>query len=246
MARKRQARKCSAHCSDGRECPNYAVNGGTVCTIHGGRAPQVRKAAEKRVAEGQVAAVYNRYASNGDRPADLLAELAEHLGTVTSFCRFARARLENLTAEQWAAFDPRTAAEVGMFERADTRLSRLLIDLARLGLDEQRIDLLRVQLARVYADELTWRWQRVMDDLDLSAEQYARLGESVPRWMRAPVPAGARPAPWRPGRPPAPPQAENPGPVWIGPPGSPSSLISEQEAAERRARDRNGWGNGQA
>ena len=208
MAKKRQARRCSAHCADGRECPNYAVNGGTVCTIHGGRAPQVARKAGDRVTEGHAVAVYQRYSGNGDRPADLLTELGEHLAAVASFSRFARARIENLTADHWTAFDPRTASEVGMFERASDRLNRLLIDLARLGLDEERIGLLRVRAAQACANEIVWKFQGILSELDLTPEQYARLGEVVPKWMRKPMPPGARPAPYVPGPPPARPSGD--------------------------------------
>lgn len=53
MARRRQARRCKAHRRDGQPCRAYAINGGVVCTKHGGAAPQVRRAAEARVVKQQ-------------------------------------------------------------------------------------------------------------------------------------------------------------------------------------------------
>lgn len=42
MARKRQARRCTARRSDGKPCRGWAVLGCTVCSAHGGNAPRVR------------------------------------------------------------------------------------------------------------------------------------------------------------------------------------------------------------
>ena len=42
---------CRAHNREGRQCAAFPIHGGTVCVAHGGRAPQVRKAARDRLAE---------------------------------------------------------------------------------------------------------------------------------------------------------------------------------------------------
>jgi hypothetical protein len=42
MARKRQARRCTARRTDGDPCEAFAILGGTVCAAHGGSAPRVR------------------------------------------------------------------------------------------------------------------------------------------------------------------------------------------------------------
>jgi hypothetical protein len=47
------ARKCHAHTSGlhgaKRPCRNWAIKGGTVCPYHGGKAPQVKAAAQRRL-----------------------------------------------------------------------------------------------------------------------------------------------------------------------------------------------------
>jgi hypothetical protein len=43
--------KCSAHRQDGHPCKALAIKGGTVCRVHGGSAPQVRQAANRRLLE---------------------------------------------------------------------------------------------------------------------------------------------------------------------------------------------------
>lgn len=42
-------RTCSAHRSNGQPCRRAAINGGTVCATHGGRSPQVKRAARVRL-----------------------------------------------------------------------------------------------------------------------------------------------------------------------------------------------------
>lgn len=53
-ARRRPATPCRARRSSGAPCRNYAVRGGLVCRNHGGGAPQVRKAAERRWVVAQI------------------------------------------------------------------------------------------------------------------------------------------------------------------------------------------------
>lgn len=44
------SKRCSAKSSrTGEPCKKYAIVGGTVCDTHGGRAPQVREAARRRI-----------------------------------------------------------------------------------------------------------------------------------------------------------------------------------------------------
>lgn len=50
--------KCTAKSSrTGKPCSKWAIRGGTVCDTHGGRAPQVKAAAEKRLDELRPAAI---------------------------------------------------------------------------------------------------------------------------------------------------------------------------------------------
>jgi hypothetical protein len=47
-------RQCSAHSRTGKQCKRWAVPGAIVCRYHGGMAPQVRAAADRRLVEAEV------------------------------------------------------------------------------------------------------------------------------------------------------------------------------------------------
>lgn len=48
-ARMHSGTVCTATRRDGSQCTNFAINGATVCRMHGGSAPQVRRAAQVRI-----------------------------------------------------------------------------------------------------------------------------------------------------------------------------------------------------
>jgi hypothetical protein len=93
-----------------------------------------------RVAEADLVRVYEKFSANGHGSVDVLAGLAQVMARVTAFADFATARIEALTAEEWAAFSPRTAAEVDLFRQALRDAGRLLTDVARLGLAERALE----------------------------------------------------------------------------------------------------------
>jgi hypothetical protein len=133
-------RQCTAHVPSGRRCRRSALRGASVCWVHGGAAGQVRRAAERRVAEAGAVAAFERFSPGGDRSVNVIAELMRLVARVTAFADFAAARIEALTAEQWAVFSPRTAAEVDLFRQVLRDTGRVLIETARLGLDERALE----------------------------------------------------------------------------------------------------------
>jgi hypothetical protein len=132
--RERMGRRCVATASStGEQCRKAPVRGATVCATHGGSVGRVKAAAARRVAESAALAVWQRH-GNGHEPVDVAAELARLTAEVTAFKDWAGSQLAALTAGEWDALDPGTAATLGLWERALDRAARVLADVARLGL----------------------------------------------------------------------------------------------------------------
>lgn len=76
--------RCAAHTRTGRPCSNPPVTGATVCRMHGGASPQVKRAAERRAKEQQAAQAVVTYglAREIDPHTALLEELHRTAGHV--------------------------------------------------------------------------------------------------------------------------------------------------------------------
>ena len=141
------------------------------------------------MAEAEALATFERYSPNGDGPVDVYAALEALVARVTAFADFAAARIETLTAEHWAAFSPRTAAEVDMFRAACRDAGQLLTATARLGLDERLLAQRRADLyeevSRHAAAAVHGVIERTLRSMNLTEEQWRIAREEFPRQLRA-------------------------------------------------------------
>lgn len=137
VGRKRQAIKCKGHCSDGRPCANYAMNGSAVCSVHGGRAPQVRAAARRRVLERGAAAELARL--DVEPVADPLTQLALLTAQAIAWKDVLAGKVNELTSLRYEGdgSGEQLRAEVALWERALDRCERFLTAMARLNIDER-------------------------------------------------------------------------------------------------------------
>lgn len=170
-AKARPEIQCTAKAkTTGKRCGRYAIPGGTVCVNHGGKSPQVKDAAVRRLHTRQVqadaAAVLAHY---GVAPLeDPLTELGKLASESRALLDALGARVNNL--DELADFDekraPHIRVEVEMYERAMDRTHRLLDSLVKHGFSEREIKLAEGQAALV-AGVI----RRVIAGIGLTAEQ---------------------------------------------------------------------------
>lgn len=67
---------CKAHRRNGEPCKNAAMNGSTVCRMHGGAAPQVRRRAQQRILEASDRAAFRLVQMMQDKSLPAAVQLA--------------------------------------------------------------------------------------------------------------------------------------------------------------------------
>jgi hypothetical protein len=91
----RWAVRCRGHRPDGSRCKRWAIRGGFVCPTHGGRAPQVRRAARRRLTEVALCRTFGAYLRS---PA---AQEDRELMALASDRPVIEALAERLSDERW-------------------------------------------------------------------------------------------------------------------------------------------------
>lgn len=142
------AQRCSARKTNGEPCPQVAMRGQTVCYVHGGAAPQNRKAAQRRLAKVDAD---KQLAEMGYEPVtDPIATLADVAGRSVALMDWFEARVEALHQElRYPSSEVGTEqlrSEVVLLERAMDRVGKLASRLAELGYEERRVRVEEAQL----------------------------------------------------------------------------------------------------
>lgn len=171
--------RCAAKKTNGEPCTQRPIRGGTVCATHGGRAPAVKAAAAVRLLQAKVG---KELAQRSIEPVtDPLARYAELAGEVWAWLELCREQVNRL--ESWDYTDARLVQDakaiVQVYERAIERAQKTLLDMLRLGLDAEALRQSRERPTRQQAETLVSVLQGVLDDLDLTAEQRARVPQVI-------------------------------------------------------------------
>ncbi len=187
--------RCTARNQAGGQCKNPAVPGATVCRFHGGAAPQVQEAAQRRIAiaEARQAAVTLGLLIDISPEQALLDEVQRCAGMVA----FYQARVEEIAD---AGFNSLvfglTKSKIGGEDGGDTfeakpsvwlqllneerdRLVRVCAAALRAGIEERRVKLAEQQGILVAAVV-----RRILTRLNLTDDQLALVPTVVPEELR--------------------------------------------------------------
>jgi hypothetical protein len=148
-------RRCTATSKrSGERCRRAAIVGGTVCAMHGGKAPAVAAAAEQRETEHQAEATIAKLwpglaaASPVKDPVDQMERLA---GALTSMLDVIGAKVNDLEHLAGGVGLTQLRGELVLLDKVAGHLRQLLADMARLGIAERQVRLEEEQAAIITA-----------------------------------------------------------------------------------------------
>jgi hypothetical protein len=191
------AERCGAKArSTGKPCTQPVVPGTARCRFHGGAAPQVRAAGERRIqaANAQLAAVTFGLSREVDPRDALLEEVYRTAGVVDWLQQKVRALqdddvvwgvTEEVTKDsgEFPGVDTTRAAAVNVWVELYAKERKHLVDVCKAavaaGLEERR-----VRLAEQQGAMLAGVIRAILGDLDLSPEQQTRAAQVVPFRLR--------------------------------------------------------------
>ena len=184
---KSPAEPCTARNRDGDPCRNYAMHGSAVCHAHGGRAPQVRQAAEKRLAAQAAQAELARLSLTAAPDIDPADALLRSIAASYSMCQHLRAIVESFpddsltereyTGEGGMHMRRVTAAEVDLLHTWETLHARVCLGALKAGIEERRI-----RLAEQQASTIVTVLRAALADLGLDPGDH-QVGETVARHL---------------------------------------------------------------
>lgn len=160
---------CSAASrSTGKPCKRNAIPGGTVCYWHGGAAPQVAAAAERRTVQAEADALVARllHAADAEPVRDPVGKLAKVAGQMEHAVEVLGRQvneLGNLDYQDVMGIR-RTHVIVEAWERIMTEYRRTLTDMSRLGLTAEALQVARERPSREQAEQLAIVIRAVLAD----------------------------------------------------------------------------------
>lgn len=193
---KRDCVLCSAHKSGGGECAAHPIEGSSVCRVHGGSAPAVRAAAQRRV---ELEAARRQLATLGQPEAiDPAEALLQLIGWKYGEVKWLRARVQEVPEDDLTWGRAQTDVGVGpegpidkvtekaspsvwwsLLREAENQLADYAARALRAGVDERKVRLAEQQGHMVHAVMMA-----IFNRLALTPAQWALANTAAPEELR--------------------------------------------------------------
>ncbi|MDN5687118.1 MAG: hypothetical protein L0G94_10665 [Brachybacterium sp.] len=191
--------QCKATARNGEQCRRPSMKGGKVCASHGGKSPQAKAAAARRTAEVKAAQSMALFAEAVDiDPAQALLELVQWTAGEVRYWRAEVHRISEDSPDTLTWGRTQTVEGVGpqgpvdtetreavapvayrMLTDAQDRLAKYAAAALKAGVQERQI-----KLAEDQGNLVAQVIRAILDQLDLTLEQQARVPEIVPTQLR--------------------------------------------------------------
>ena len=187
--------KCTAKRTDGEPCKAWAVTGLKVCRVHGASSPRSKAKRARALAEEKAAKAMRLFAEPVDiDPARALVELVQWTAGEVAYWREQVRALadEDPKALTWGVVREKVGGEdygttleakpnvaYLMLTDAQDRLAKYAAAALKAGVEERRVKLAEDQGALV-AQVI----RSILDQLNLTSDQQARVPEVVPTQLR--------------------------------------------------------------
>lgn len=148
-----EPRQCTARSKrSGERCKRAPIIGGTVCAMHGGKAPAVAAAAESRVQSEKAEQELRRLwvgLQDADPVQDPVASMARLAGALETMLDQVGEVVNTVKTTAAGANLSQVRGEIVLLERIASLLGRTLDSMARLGIAERHVELQAEQAAVV-------------------------------------------------------------------------------------------------
>jgi len=182
-------RRCTAHTTGlhgpQRRCKRPAINGGTVCSTHGGSAGQVKLSAERRLTEARQKAMAARFLKKQGIPdiEDPLDELMKLASEATAYREVYRKMMDQLLMEDKVRYQGQAGeqlrAEIALWERSAERCLKIYETITRLGIAERQQRIREAELVLIAGGI-----KEILRRLNLNPEQKRAAITVVPEVLR--------------------------------------------------------------
>jgi hypothetical protein len=179
-----RAQQCTANARTGERCNNHALRGTTVCRMHGGVLPNVKKAAASTVAKHVADAKIAEFLATTEikpveNPLEALRELAGEIITVKDWLRGQVTDLSHQSAVQ----GDQISAIMQLYSNFLDKAERILVNIGKLNIDE-RLSKIEAHQAQVMAQVMGEVILRMLQDKVKQQEAKVITGQLLAKYDR--------------------------------------------------------------